>query len=79
MKKNIKDMKRMLFVLLLTVGGMAMAQAPTPPRDTMYGRNPTYLYPVGWSDYYDTDFCKSDIVSIPWQNQVFLLMILSMS
>ena len=57
-------MKRMLFVLLLTVGGMAMAQAPTPPRDTMYGRNPTYLYPVGWSDYYDTDFCKSDIVSV---------------
>ena len=54
----------MLFVLLLTVGGMAMAQAPTPPRDTMYGRNPTYLYPVGWSDYYDTDFCKSDIVSV---------------
>ena len=60
----MKDMKRMLFVLLLTVGGMAMAQAPTPPRDTMYGRNPTYLYPVGWSDYYDTDFCKSDIVSV---------------
>ena len=60
----MKDMKRMLLVLLLTVGGMAMAQVPTPPRDTMYGRNPTYLYPVGWSDYYDTDFCKNDIVIV---------------
>ena len=58
----MKDMKRMLLVLLLTVSGMAMAQTPTPPRDTMYGRNPTYLYPVGWSDYYDTDFCKNDNV-----------------
>ena len=54
-------MKKMVFVMLLA-GGMAMAQAPTPPRDTIYGRNPTYLYPEGWSDYYDTDFCKTGLV-----------------
>ena len=54
-------MKKMVFVMLLA-GGMAMAQAPTPPRDTIYGRNPTYLYPEGWSDYYDTDFCDKGII-----------------
>ena len=54
-------MKKMVFVMLLA-GGMAMAQAPTPPRDTIYGRNPTYLYPEGWSDCYDTDFCKTGLV-----------------
>ena len=37
------------FAMLLLCQGIVMAQSPTAQRDTIYGRNPTYMYQNGWT------------------------------
>lgn len=55
-------MKRLLVIALVVFGGWTMAQVPaTPQRDTIVGREVTYLYLPQWVDPYDS-------VIPPWFN-----------
>lgn len=48
-------MKKILFALLLFCqGALLTAQPPFPNVDTIYGRNPTFMYPRGWADPFDS-------------------------
>ena len=47
-------MKRILVIAGLLYGMAAAAQTPPVTGDTIYGRNPTYLYQRLWADPYDS-------------------------
>ena len=54
---NNKTFSRFIFfafAMLLLCQGIVMAQSPTAQRDTIYGRNPTYMYQNGWADPFDS-------------------------
>ncbi|MBQ5974175.1 MAG: hypothetical protein IJL48_00560, partial [Bacteroidales bacterium] len=47
-------MKKTIFAMLMLCQGIVIAQSPTAQRDTIYGRNPTYMYQNGWADPFDS-------------------------
>lgn len=46
--------KVLLIAVMLLSQGLLLAQTPTGGMDTIYARNPTYLYLKGWADPYDS-------------------------
>ena len=46
--------KTLFFIVFFALGVLMVAQRPAGSFDTIYGRNPTYMYPTGWMDPYDS-------------------------